>query len=169
MCRAESSEVFHPRSLKADPCSQKHPSVPACAVLQTQPPCSCLPAEPTAPETVRMPRDSGTWACEHPGMLCCQGGCSVGAEEMVFVSRRPVEAGLRPAHASCCHGEFSPSKNVAFSQTLQSGNGRICFPPTVRMLNCGNGIGQVNVELCRALDAVCAQLGKQRKCHTVLL
>lgn len=43
------------------------------------------------------------------------------------------------------------------------------FSPTIRMLNCGNGIGQVSVEVCGALDVVCAHLGKQRKCHTVLL
>lgn len=61
MCGAECPKVFHPKSPKADPCSQKHPSVPACAVLQTLPPCSCLPAEPTVPGTVRMPRDGGTW------------------------------------------------------------------------------------------------------------
>lgn len=58
---AESPKVFHPKSPKADPCSQKHLSVPACAVLQTQLPCSCLPAEPTVPGTIRMPRDGSTW------------------------------------------------------------------------------------------------------------
>lgn len=116
--------VFHPQAPKADTpaslwgqpgWSLEAASRPSLRTLLS--PSSSLPAEPMVPSRAILlgtqlrrplcPGDGGAWErCpRRAGLLspprCCGGReeAARGAEEMLFVSR-PVEAGLRPAHAS---------------------------------------------------------------------